>query len=73
MNSDLVKAAVWAVILGVIGIILLGGAGTGALALPKGFGLFDQSDWTVRIVSLIVLVVIAAILYRVYSQQAKKG
>jgi hypothetical protein len=67
MSSDIVKAAVSFVILGAIGIILLAGAGTGALALPKGFGLFDQSDWIVRIITLVILLVFAFVLYRVYT------
>ena len=71
--SDLVKAVIALVIVGVIGIVLLGGAGTGALALPKGFGLFDQSDWTVRIISLVILVVLGAVLYRVYMGSAKRS
>lgn len=67
MNSDIVKAIVSFIILGAIGVILLAGAGTGALGLPKGFGLFDQSDWTVRGITLVVLVIFGFILYRVYS------
>lgn len=67
MNSDIVKAVVSFVILGAIGIILLAGAGTGAIAIPKGFGLFDQSDWTVRIITLAILVVFGFVLYRVYA------
>lgn len=72
MNSDLVKAAVSFIIVGIIGIVLLAGAGTGAITLPNGFGLFDQGDWTVRIITLVVLIVIAFLLYRVYMQQKPK-
>ncbi len=67
MNSDIVKAAVSFVVLGAIGIILLAGAGTGALGLPKGFGLFDQSSWLVRFITLAILLVFAFVLYRVYA------
>jgi hypothetical protein len=67
MNSDIVKAIISFVVLGVIGIVLLAGAGTGAIAIPKGFGLFDQSDWVVRIITLVILLVVAFVLYRVYS------
>jgi hypothetical protein len=68
MNSDLIKAAIAFVILGVIGYVLLVGAAQGWLALPTGFGLFNQEDWTVRIITLVVLLVIAFGLYYVFRQ-----
>lgn len=73
MNSDLVKGAIAFVILGVIGYVLLVGAAQGWLALPKGFGLFDQSDWTVRIITLVVLLLIAFGLYYVFRQSKTKS
>jgi hypothetical protein len=71
--NDLVKAAIAFVILGVIGYVLLVGAAKGWLALPTGFGLFDQTNWLVRIATLIVLVVIAFGLYRFYIQSKSKS
>jgi hypothetical protein len=71
--NDLVKAAIAFVILGLIGYVLLVGAAQGWLSLPTGFGLFDQSDWLVRIVTLVVLVIIAFLLYRVFVQSKTKS
>jgi uncharacterized RDD family membrane protein YckC len=72
MNSDLVKGAIAFVIVGVIGYVLLVGAAQGWLALPTGFGLFNQDDWIVRIITLVVLLVIAFLLYRVFMQSRSK-
>jgi hypothetical protein len=72
MNSDLVKGAIAFVILAIIGYVLLVGAAQGWLALPTGFGLFNQEDWTVRIITLVVLVVIAFVLYRFFLQSKSK-
>jgi hypothetical protein len=66
VDSDLRNAVISFIILGVIGVVLLAGAGTGAITLPTGFGLFNQEDWTVRIITLAVLVVLGFLLYRVY-------
>lgn len=71
--SDLTKAVIALVIVGVIGIVLLGGAGTGAISLPNGFGLFDQSSWLVRIISLVVLLVLGFVLYRMYTGAKKSS
>lgn len=71
--NDLVKAAIGFVIVGVIGYILLVGAAQGWLGLPAGFGLFDQSDWTVRIITLVVLVGIAFLLYRMLIGSKSKS
>ncbi len=71
--NDLVKAAIAFVILGIIGYVLLVGAAQGWLALPTGFGLFDQSNWLVRIITLVVLLVIAFVLYRVFTQSKSKS
>ncbi len=71
--NDLVKAAIAFVILGVIGYVLLVGAAQGWLALPTGFGLFDQSNWVVRIITLVILLVVAFLLYRYLMQTKSKS
>jgi len=71
--NDLVKAAIAFVILGVIGYVLLVGAAQGWLALPTGFGLFDQSNWIVRIITLVILLVVAFLLYRYLMQTKSKS
>lgn len=68
MNSDLVKGAIAFVVIGIIGYVLLVGAAQGWLMLPAGLGLFDQNDWLVRIITLVVLLVIAFALYRYFVQ-----
>ena len=63
--SDLTKTAVWAVIIGAIGIFLMNLGAQGGL--PTGFGLFDMSVMNVRITVTGVLIVIALILRSVYK------
>lgn len=72
MNNDLVKGIVGFVIVGVIGYVLLVGAANKWLALPNGFGLFDQSNWLVRGITLVVLLVIGFVLYRWLMQNKSK-
>jgi len=71
--NDLVKGAIAFVIVGIIGYVLLVGAAKGWLALPNGFGLFDQTNVVVRIVTLVVLLVIGFGLYRFYMQSKTKS
>lgn len=70
--NDLIKAAIGFVIVGVIGYVLLVGAAKGWLAVPTGFGLFDQTNWIVRLVTLIILLVIGFGLYRFYMGSKSK-
>ncbi len=62
--SDIAKAAVWAVIIGAIGVVLLGFAGQ--LGLPTGFGLFDMSQLAVRTTVFVILIVGVAVLAVVF-------
>ncbi len=62
--SDIVKGTIGAVIVGAVGISLLSlGAGG---ALPNGFGLFNMDSVGTRITLLIVLLILAGALARVY-------
>jgi hypothetical protein len=71
--NDIVKAVIAFIVVGIIGYVLLVGAAQGWLALPKGFGLFDQSSWIVRIITLVILVVIGFVLYRLYTGAKSKS
>ena len=68
--SDLAKAAIWAVIIGAIGVALLGYAGQ--LGLPAGFGLFDMSQMSVRAIVFVILVVVAIVLAVVFRSTRKE-
>jgi len=68
--SDIAKAAVWAVIIGAIGVVLLGFAGQ--LGLPTGFGLFDMSEMSVRATVFVVLVVGVVVLAAVFRSTRKE-
>ncbi len=68
--SDITKAAIWAVIIGAIGVVLLGFAGQ--LGLPTGFGLFDMSQLGVRVAVFVILVVGVVVLAAVFRSTRKE-
>lgn len=70
MNRDLVTGAIATVVVAVVAMVLLQLAGQGAL--PTGFGLFDMSSDAVRAVVFIVLVVLAGLLWLVYSRRGEQ-
>jgi uncharacterized membrane protein len=71
MAREYIWAAVSFVIVAVVAVVLLALAANGAL--PKGFGLFDQSQWSVRAVTFVVLAVIGVALFFAYRSQNRSS
>lgn len=69
MSREYIWAAVSFVVVGVIAVVLLYLASSGAL--PTGLGLFDQSQWTVRAITFVILAVVAALLYLAYRSSSR--
>jgi len=61
MAREYVWAAISFVIVAFIGVLLLALAAHGVM--PKGFGLFDQSQWSVRAVTFVILAIIGVVLF----------
>jgi carbon starvation protein CstA len=66
MVREYLTAAVTVVVIGAIAILLLYLAASGMM--PKGFGLFDQSNWGVRAITFVVLVAIGLGLWVAYRR-----
>lgn len=71
MAREYLWAAVGGLVVAVVGVVLLYLGVSGAL--PKGFGLFDQSQWGVRAVSFIILLAVAIGLYFAYRGSSRKA
>ncbi|HET7876541.1 MAG TPA: hypothetical protein VFN71_13555 [Methylomirabilota bacterium] len=69
MPREYIWAAVSFVLVAVVGVGLLYFASTGAL--PTGFGLFDQSQWSVRAITFVILAVVAGLLYLAYRNSSR--
>ncbi len=69
MVREYLTAAVTVVVIGAVGVLplYLGASGI----MPRGFGLFDQSNWGVRAVTFVVLVAIGAGLWIAYRRSRK--
>lgn len=71
MAREYIWAAVGGLVVAVVGVGLLYLGVSGAL--PKGFGLFDQSQWGVRALSFIILLAVAIGLYFAYRGGSRKA
>lgn len=71
MVKEYLTAAITVVVIGAVAVLLLYLGASGMM--PKGFGLFDQSNWGVRAVTFVVLVVIAALLWFAYRRARKSS
>ena len=69
MAREYVWAAISFVVVAVVAVVLLALGANGAL--PKGFGLFDQSQWGVRAVTFVILALIGVGLYIAYRSQSR--
>lgn len=69
MVREYLTAAATVIVIGAIGVLLLYLGASGVM--PRGFGLFDQSNWGVRAVTVVVLVAIGAGLWIAYRRARK--